>query len=80
MSLSSPEGKWEHITTNFLFGLPRMPSGYNGIWVVVDRFIKTARAILIKQSLPLDKLATLYIDKIVSQYRTPMFIVSERDS
>ncbi|XP_038887091.1 uncharacterized protein LOC120077269 [Benincasa hispida] len=28
-----PEWKWEHVTVDFLFGLPRMPSGYDGIWL-----------------------------------------------
>ena len=59
----------------FLFGLPKTPSGCDGIWVIVDRFTKTAHFIAIKQTFSLDKLAGLYIDKIVSQYGTPMFIV-----
>lgn len=32
-----------------------------------------------KQNLPLDKLAKLYMDKIVSQYGIPLSIVSDRD-
>nr|GEW57243.1 putative reverse transcriptase domain-containing protein [Tanacetum cinerariifolium] len=29
--------KWERITMDFVSGLPRMPSGYDTIWVIVDR-------------------------------------------
>ena len=65
---------------DFLFRLARTSSGCNGIWVIVDRFTKTARFIPIKQSFSLDKLAKLYIDKIVSQYGTPVSIVLDRDS
>ncbi|KAA0051688.1 DNA/RNA polymerases superfamily protein [Cucumis melo var. makuwa] len=29
-----PEWKWEHITMDFLFGLPRTSSGHDSIWIV----------------------------------------------
>ncbi|KAA0051348.1 reverse transcriptase [Cucumis melo var. makuwa] len=77
--LPVPEWKWEHITMDFLFGLPRTSSGHDGIWVIVDRLTKTARFILIKMTSTLDQLARLYVDKIVSQYGVPVSIVSERD-
>ncbi|TYK21477.1 reverse transcriptase [Cucumis melo var. makuwa] len=31
------EWKWEHVTMDFLFGLPRTTIGHEGIWVIVDR-------------------------------------------
>ena len=31
-----PEWKWEHITMNFVVGLPRTRRGYDAIWVIVD--------------------------------------------
>ncbi|KAL4023235.1 hypothetical protein IC575_016986 [Cucumis melo] len=73
------EWTWEHITMDFLFGLPRTSSGHDGIWVIVDRLTKTARFIPIKATSTLDQLARLYIDKIVSQYEVPVSIVSDRD-
>nr|GEV13620.1 hypothetical protein [Tanacetum cinerariifolium] len=35
-----PEWKWEKITMDFVSGLPRTPSGYDSIWVIVDRLTK----------------------------------------
>ncbi|KAL0556498.1 hypothetical protein IC582_005012 [Cucumis melo] len=75
-----PEWKWEHITMDFLFGLPRTSSGHDGIWVIVDRLTKRARFISIKATSTLDQLARLYVDKIASQYGVPVSIVSDRDS
>ncbi|KAL0553669.1 hypothetical protein IC582_007570 [Cucumis melo] len=77
--LPVPEWKWEHITMDFLFGLPRTSSGHDGIWVIVDRLTKTTRFIPIKMTSTLDQLARLYVDKIVSQYGVPVSIVSNRD-
>ncbi|KAA0067805.1 Retrotransposable element Tf2 [Cucumis melo var. makuwa] len=77
--LPVPEWKWEHITMDFLFGLPRTSSGYDGIWVIVDRLTKTVRFISIKVTSTLDQLARLHVDKIVSQYGLPVSIVSDRD-
>ncbi|XP_073019365.1 uncharacterized protein [Primulina eburnea] len=36
-SLPIPQWKLEHITMDFVTGLPRTPKGYNSIWVIVDR-------------------------------------------
>ncbi|KAA0062172.1 reverse transcriptase [Cucumis melo var. makuwa] len=77
--LPVPEWKWEHITMDFLFGLPRTSSGHDGIWVIVDRLTKTTQFIPIKATSTLDHLARLYVDKIVNQYGVPVSIVSERD-
>ena len=73
------EWKWEHITMDFLFGLPRTSRGYDGIWVIADRLTKTAQFIPIKVMSTLDQLAKLYIDRIVSQPRVPVSIISDRD-
>ena len=64
---------------DFLFGLPKPSNGYDGIWVIVDRLTKTARFVPVKVTFTLDKLAKLYVDRIVSQYGAPVSIVSDRD-
>jgi hypothetical protein len=40
--LSIPEWKWENICMDFIVGLPHTSRGYNSIWVIVDRFTKSA--------------------------------------
>jgi hypothetical protein len=40
--LSIPEWKWKNICMDFIVGLPRTSRGYNSIWVIVDRLIKSA--------------------------------------
>ena len=64
---------------DFLFGLPRTSSGYDGIWVIVDRLTKTARFLPVKATSTLDQLAKLYVDRVISQYGAPVLIVSDRD-
>ncbi|KAL5564584.1 hypothetical protein UlMin_027748 [Ulmus minor] len=59
-SLPIPEWKWDHITMDFVTDLPKMPSGYDAIWVVVDRLTKSAHFIPIKVTYKLDKLSRLY--------------------
>ncbi|KAL0544046.1 hypothetical protein IC582_019157 [Cucumis melo] len=78
--LPVPEWKWEHVTMDFHLGLPRTTNGNDGIWVIVDRLTKTARFLPVKVTFTLDKLAKLYVDKIVSAYGAPISIVSDRDS
>ncbi|GJS11378.1 putative reverse transcriptase domain-containing protein [Tanacetum coccineum] len=44
-----PVWKWERITMDFVSGLPRTPSGYDTIWVIVDRLTKSAHFLPIKK-------------------------------
>lgn len=57
------EWKWEHMTMNFLFGLPRTSSGVDGIWVIIDKLTKTTHFLPNKVMFTLNKLAKLYVDK-----------------
>ena len=40
--LPIPEWKWDMITMDFVSSLPRTSSGYDAIWVIVDRLTKMA--------------------------------------
>ncbi|GJY09104.1 putative reverse transcriptase domain-containing protein [Tanacetum coccineum] len=56
-----PEWKWEKITMDFISGLPRTPSGYDSIWVIVDRLTKSTHFLPIKKTDSIEKLAQLYL-------------------
>ena len=73
------EWKWEHITMNFVVGLPRTQAGYDAIWMIVDRLTKSVYFLAIQNNLFLDKLGKLYINEIVKLHRVPVSIVSDRD-
>ncbi|KAI3756964.1 hypothetical protein L6452_04496 [Arctium lappa] len=78
--LEIPIWKWDDITMDFVTGLPRSPKGHDAIWVIVDRLTKSAHFLPIKETYPLENLAKLYIDEIVSRHGVPSSIVSDRDA
>ena len=78
--LSIPERKWEHISMDFVIGLPRTQKGMNSIWVIVDRFTKSAHFLPVKTTFNADRLAGLYMKEIVKLHGAPKSIVSDRDS
>jgi hypothetical protein len=43
-----PEWKWEEVGMDFIVGLPCIQSGYDSIWVIVDRLNKVAHFLPIK--------------------------------
>ena len=77
--LPIPEWKWEHITMDFVVGLPRTRAGFNVIWVIVDRLTKSAHFLPVRTKFSLDRLAELYINEIVRLHGVPVTIVSDRD-
>ncbi|GKE79119.1 putative reverse transcriptase domain-containing protein, partial [Tanacetum coccineum] len=53
--------KWERITMDFVSGLPRTPSGYDTIWVIVDRLTKSAHFLPMKKTDSMEKLTSLQV-------------------
>jgi hypothetical protein len=74
------EWKWEHITMDFVVGLPRSPRGRDAIWVVVDCLTKPAHFIPMKTTNSASKLVPLYMKEVVTLHGMPKSIVSDRDS
>ena len=72
--LPIPEWKWEHITMDFVVGLPRTRAGFDAIWVIVDRLTKSAHFLPVRTKFPLDRLAELYINEIVRLHGVPISI------
>ncbi|GJZ50655.1 reverse transcriptase domain-containing protein, partial [Tanacetum coccineum] len=75
-----PEWKWEKVTMDFVSGLPRTPSGYDSIWVIVDRLTKSAHFLPMKKTDGIEKLAQLYLKEIVCRHGVPVSVISDRDS
>ncbi|GJW54760.1 putative reverse transcriptase domain-containing protein [Tanacetum coccineum] len=75
-----PEWKWEKITMDFITGLPRTPSGYDSIWVIVDWLTKSAHFLPMKKTDGMEKLTQLYLKEIVCRHGVPISIISDRDS
>jgi hypothetical protein len=63
---------------DFIVGLPRTRTGYDSIWVVVDRLTKVAHFIPVKTTYNSEVLAELYMDRIVCLHGVSMKIVSNR--
>ncbi|OMP06578.1 reverse transcriptase [Corchorus capsularis] len=58
--LPIPQWKWEHITMDFVVGLPRTQAGNNVIWVIVDRLTKAAHFLPIRNGWTLEHLAKFW--------------------
>ena len=52
--LPIPKWNWEHITMDFVVGLPRILAGLDAIWVIVDRLTKSAHFLPIRNTFSLD--------------------------
>nr|GEW41658.1 putative reverse transcriptase domain-containing protein [Tanacetum cinerariifolium] len=75
-----PVWKWERITMDFVIVLPRTPSGYDLIWIIVDRLTKSAHFLPVKTTDSIEKLTQLYLKEIVCRHGVPISIISDRDS
>ncbi|KAI3821421.1 hypothetical protein L1987_08989 [Smallanthus sonchifolius] len=75
-----PVWKWENLAMDFITKLPRTTSGYDSIWVIIDRLTKSAHFLPIREDFKVEKLARIYIDEIVSRHGVPLNIISDRDA
>ena len=72
------EWKWDKLGMDFITGLPRTRSGYDSIWVVVNRLTKVAHFITVKTTYTSAKLEKIYMTRIVCLHGVPRTIVSDR--
>ena len=78
--LHIPEWKWEHISMDFVSGLPLTSRKNDVIWVIVDRLTKSAHFIPFKKGMKFNDMAKLFVKEIVRLHGTPVSIVSDRDT
>nr|GEU98481.1 reverse transcriptase domain-containing protein [Tanacetum cinerariifolium] len=75
-----PTWKWERITMDFVTKLYKTSSGYDTIWVIIDRLTKSAHFIPTRETDSIETLTRLYIKAIVSRHEVSIFIISDHDS
>ncbi|GKF41444.1 putative reverse transcriptase domain-containing protein, partial [Tanacetum coccineum] len=75
-----PQWKWDNITMDFIIKLPRMSSGYDTIWVIVDRLNKFAHFLPIRENDSMNKLTRLYLKDVVTRHGIPVSIICDCDS
>nr|GEY85543.1 putative reverse transcriptase domain-containing protein [Tanacetum cinerariifolium] len=58
---------YDNITKDLVTKLPKSAQGYDTIWVIVDRLTKSAIFTPIRKTDPMDKLARIYLKKVVTR-------------
>ncbi|GLJ27821.1 hypothetical protein SUGI_0546000 [Cryptomeria japonica] len=71
---------WECVSMNFVVGLSKTKLGFDSIYVVVDRFSKTAHFILCKVTHDASHIAHLFFKEVIRIPGLPISIVSNRDA
>jgi len=77
--LSVPQGPWEHVSLDFITGLPRTQRHKDSIMVVVDRFSKMAHFVACHTTFDASQVANLYFKEIVRLHGIPRSMVSDHD-
>ncbi|GJW28014.1 putative reverse transcriptase domain-containing protein [Tanacetum coccineum] len=67
-----PEWKWERIAMDFITKFPRIGSGHDSIWVIMNRLTKAAHFLPIHKDFKMDRLARLYLNEIVARHGVPI--------
>ncbi|GKB35861.1 putative reverse transcriptase domain-containing protein [Tanacetum coccineum] len=55
------------------------PSGYDTIWVIIDRLTKSAIFVPMRETNPMEKLARMYLKEVVTRHGIPVSIIYDRD-
>ncbi|GJP50303.1 hypothetical protein CLOM_g9434, partial [Closterium sp. NIES-68] len=77
--LEPPQRPWQHVTMDFVTGLPAGPSGNDAVLVVVDRLTKMAHFAPCRTTITAEETARLFISTVVRLHGIPAAIISDRD-
>ncbi|KAJ9539087.1 hypothetical protein OSB04_031820, partial [Centaurea solstitialis] len=78
--LEVPVWKWEELMMDLVTKLPKTSRQHDSIWVIVDRLMKSAHFLPVRESYSMEKWAQLYIDEIIVRHGVPVKVISDRDS
>ncbi|GJW00243.1 reverse transcriptase domain-containing protein [Tanacetum coccineum] len=65
---------------DFVTKLPKTSTGQDTIWVIIDRLMKSAHFLPMKETDSMEKLTIKYLNEVVSRHGVPVLIISDRDS
>jgi hypothetical protein len=74
--LSILDWKWDHISMDFIVGLPMTASKFDSIWVIVDRLFKSIHFIPINTNYKVQKHAEIYIAHVLCLHGVLKMIIS----
>ncbi|GJU04712.1 putative reverse transcriptase domain-containing protein [Tanacetum coccineum] len=57
--------------------LPKTSSGYDTIWVIVDRLTKSAHFLLMRENDPMERFTRLYMKEVVTRHGIPVSIICD---
>ncbi|GJP40392.1 hypothetical protein CLOM_g24662 [Closterium sp. NIES-68] len=77
--LEPPQRPWQHVTMDFVTGLPAGPSGNDAVLVVVDRLTKMAHFAPCRRTITAEETSRLFISTVVRLHGIPAAIISDRD-
>ncbi|MCO5602612.1 hypothetical protein L7F22_056746 [Adiantum nelumboides] len=78
--LDIPQMKWECISMDSITGLPKTTGNYDSIFVIVDKLIKVAHLILVKQTATAADIAQVFVKEIVRLHGVLAKIIRDRDA
>jgi hypothetical protein len=78
--LSVPNWKWDDINMDFIVGLQLTVRKFDSIWVIVDRFTKSAHFIPVNTKYRVEKYAEIYIAHVLCLHGVLKMIISDRGS
>nr|GEU99511.1 hypothetical protein [Tanacetum cinerariifolium] len=71
--------KWENITMDFVTKFPKMSTGQDTIWVIIDRLTKSTHFLPMREDDTLEKLTRQCLKEVVLRHGVPVSIISNRD-
>lgn len=77
-SLVILEWKWDHITMDFVVELPRIPLGFDAVWVMINQLTKNVHFLPYKTIASMDIPVKLYVNEVVRLHGVLASIVLDR--